>query len=251
MHTRIADLSGALNSTYSSSGILVEQNSTADGNESKTEVESENMTNAAGILNQSAPAPASNLDGSTLDSNSSSSPITRSEISNLTIIHEPNLDNITNKKNVDIDDLVPSTGKLIADKITGQMYAKINGTLGDQVNEIRLSAEDKDSGADGDAKNMMEERLAAITAAENALRAKENENENGKLDRKTNSSDNAPDQSTIKDEIITVQPLQNMKQKESEQVGSPIQPNTTPLPSDSLQTPDNPVNSRQPQQERI
>ena len=39
-----------------------------------------------------------------------------------------------------------------------------------------------------------------------------------------------------------------MKQKESEQVGSPIQPNTTPLPSDSLQTQDNPVNSRQPQQ---
>ena len=34
--------------------ILVEQNSTADGNESKTEVESENMTNAADILNQSA-----------------------------------------------------------------------------------------------------------------------------------------------------------------------------------------------------
>ena len=37
---------------------------------------------------------------------------------------------------------------------------------------------------------------------ENALRAKENENENGKMDQKTNSSDNAPDQSTIKDEII-------------------------------------------------
>ena len=39
-----------------------------------------------------------------------------------------------------------------------------------------------------------------------------------------------------------------MKQKESEQIGSPIQPNTTPLLSDSLQTQDNPVNSRQPQQ---
>ena len=38
-----------------------------------------------------------------------------------------------------------------------------------------------------------------------------------------------------------------MKQKESEQIGSPIQPNTTPLSSDSLQTQDNPVNSRQPQ----
>ena len=104
----ISDLSGALNSTYSSPGILMEQNSTADGNESKTEVESKNMTNAAGILNQSAPAPASNLDGSTLGSNSSSSPVTRSEVSNLTIIHELNLDNITKTKNVDIDDLVPS-----------------------------------------------------------------------------------------------------------------------------------------------
>ena len=119
---------------------------------------------------------------------------------------------------------------------------KINGSLGDQVNEIRLSSEDKVSGVDGDPKNMKEERLAAITAAENALRAKENEN--GKLDRKTNSSDNAPDQSTIKDEIITVQASQNMKQKVSEQVGSSIQPNTSLLSSDSVQTQDNPVNSR-------
>ena len=67
------------------------------------------------------------------------------------------------------------------------------------------------------------------------------------MDRKTNSSDNASDQSTIKDEIITIQPSQNMKQKESEQIGSSIQPNTTPLSSDSLQTQDNPVNSRPPQ----
>ena len=243
-----ADLSGALNSTYSSPGILVEQNSTADGNESKTDVESENMTNTAGILNQSAPAPTSTLDGSSLGSNSSVSSITRSEVSNLTIIHEPNLDNITKTKNVDTDNdnLVPSTGKLIADKIAGQMYAKINGSLGDHVDEIKLSAEDKVSSVDGDPKNMKEERLAAITAAENALRAKENEN--GNPDRKTNSSDNAPGQSTIKDEIITIQASQNMKHKESEQVGSPIQPNTTPLPSDLLQTQSNPVNSRQPQQ---
>ena len=117
-------MSGALNSTYSSPDILVEQNSTADGNESKIEIEPENITNIAGILNQSAPAPASNLDGWTLDSNSSSSPVTRSEVSNLTIVHEPNLDNITKTKNVDIDDLVPSTDKLIADKIAGQMYAQ-------------------------------------------------------------------------------------------------------------------------------
>ena len=161
----IADLSGALNSTYSNPGILVEQNSTADGNESKTEVESENMTNAAGILNQSAPAPASTLDGSTLGSNSSSSPVTRSEVSNLTIIHELNLDNITKTKNVDIDELVPSKGKLIADKIVGQMYAQINGSLGDKVDENRLSSEDKVSGGDGGPKNMREIGLAAITAS--------------------------------------------------------------------------------------
>ena len=159
-----ADLSGALNSTYSSPGILVEQNSTSDGNESKTDVESENMTNTAGILNQSAPAPTSSLYGSILGSNSSSYSIPRSEVSNLTIIHEPNLGNITNTKNADTDVQVPSTGKLIIDKISGQMYTKINGTLGDKVNEIRISVEDKDSGVDGDAKNMREERLAAITA---------------------------------------------------------------------------------------
>ena len=68
-------------------------------------------------------------------------------------------------KNVDIDDLIPSTGKLIADKIAGQMYAKINGTLGDKVDEIRLSAEDKDSGGDGDAKNMREERLSSYNGS--------------------------------------------------------------------------------------
>ena len=66
---------------------------------------------------------------------------------------------------MDIRNLIPSTGKLIADKIAGQMYAKINGTLGDQVDKIRLSAEDKDSGADGDAKNMRAERLAAMNGA--------------------------------------------------------------------------------------
>ena len=188
----IADLSGAVNSTYSSPGILVEQNSTADGNQSKTKIESENMTNAAGTLNQSAPA--SNLDGSTLGSNSSSSSTTPSEASNMTTVHESNLDNnITNTKNtnnVDIRNLTPSTGKLIADKIAGQMYTKINGTLGEQVDKNSLSAEDKDSGVDGDPKNMRAERLAAMNGAENALKAKENEI--GKMDRKTNSSESMP-----------------------------------------------------------
>ena len=55
------------------------------------------------------------------------------------------------------------------------MHTKINGTLGDQVDKNSLSAEDKDSGVDGDPKNMRAERLAAMTAAENALKAKENE----------------------------------------------------------------------------
>ena len=130
-------------------------------------IESENMTNAAGTLNQSAPA--SNLDESTLGSNSSSSSTTPSEASNMTTVHESNLDNnITNTKNtnnVDIRNLTPSTGKLIADKIAGQMYTKINGTLGDQVDKNSLSAEDENSGVDGDPKNMRAERLAAMNAS--------------------------------------------------------------------------------------
>ena len=243
-------MSGAVNSTYSSPGILVEQNSTADSNQSKTKIESENITNAAGTLNQSAPA--SNLDESTLGSNSSSSSTTPSEASNMTTVHESNLDNnITNTKNtnnVDIRNLTPSTGKLIADKIAGQMYTKINGTLGEQVDKNSLSAEDENSGVDGDPKNISAERLAAINAAENALKAKENEI--GKMDRKTNSSElNAPDPSTIKNEIIAVQTKssQDIGQKESEHQGVTVELNTKPLSSDTIQTQDNPVNSKQPQ----
>lgn len=244
-----SDLSGAVNSTYSSPGILVEQNSTAAVNQSKTMIESENITNAAGTLNQSAPA--SNLDESTLGSNSSSSSTTPSEASNMTTVHESNLDNnITNTKNtknVDIRNLSPSTGKLIADKIAGQMYTEINGTLGDQDDKNSLSAEDENSGVDGDAKNVSAERLAAITAAENALKAKENEI--GKMDRRTNSSDNAPDPSTIKNEIIAVETKssQEIGQKESEHQGVTVELNTKPLSSDTIQTQDNPVNSKQSQ----
>ena len=59
----------------------------------------------------------------------------------------------------------PSTGKLIADKIAGQMYTKINGTLGDQVDKNSLSSEDKDLGVDGDPKNISAERLAAMNGS--------------------------------------------------------------------------------------
>ena len=87
----------------------------------------------------------------------------------MTTVHESNLDNnITNTKNtnnVDIRNLAPSTGILIADKIAGQMYTKINGTLGDQVDKNSLSSEDKDLGVDGDAKNMSAERLAAMNGS--------------------------------------------------------------------------------------
>ena len=86
-------------------------------------------------------------------------------------------------------------------------------------------------------------------AAENALKAKENEI--GKMDRKTNSSElNAPDPSTtIKNEIIAVQTKssQDLGQKESEHQGATVELNTKPLSSHSLQTQDNPVNSKQPQ----
>ena len=85
----------------------------------------------------------------------------------------------------------------------------------------------KDLGVDGDPKNMRAERLAAMNAAENALKAKENEI--GKMDRKTNSSDNAPDPSTIKNEIIAVQTKssQDLGQKESEHQGAAVELNTT------------------------
>src|SRR6476659_9551745 len=171
----------------------------------------------------------------------------------MTTVHESNLDNyitnIKNTNNVDIRNLTPSTGKLIADKIAGQMYTKINGTLGEQVDKNSLAAEDENSGVDGDPKNMRAERLAAMNAAENALKAKENEI--GKMDRKANSSElNAPDQSTtIKNEIIAVQikSSQDLGQKESEHQGATVELNTKPLSSDTIQTQDNPVNSKQPQ----
>ena len=170
----------------------------------------------------------------------------------MTTVHESNLDNnITNTKNtnnVDIRNLTPSTGKLVADKIAGQMHTKINGTLGEQVDKNSLAAEDENSGVDGDPKNLRAERLATMNAAENALKAKENEI--GKMDRKTNSSDNAPDPSTtIKNEIIAVETKssQDLGQKESEHQGATVELNTNPLSSHSLQTQDNPVNSKQPQ----
>jgi len=129
--------------------------------------------------------------------------------------------------------------------MTGKIFSKINGTLFDHVDENSLSAEDEDSGVVGDPKNMRAERLAAITAAENALKAKENEK--GKMDRKTNSSDNAPEQSTTKDEIITLKSSQEMGQKVSKDVGAIIEPNSTPLSSNSLPNEGNPVNSPQSQ----
>ena len=192
------------------------------------------------------------MDESTLGSNSSSSSTTPSEASNMTTVHESNLDNnITSTKNtnnVEIRNQNPSTGKLVADKIAGQMHTKINGTLGEQVDKNSPAAEDENSGVDGDPKNLRAERLATMNAAENALKAKENEI--GKMDRKTNSSDNAPDPSTtIKNEIIAVETKssQEIGQKESEHQGVTVELNTNPLSSHSLQTKDNPINSKQPQ----
>ena len=170
----------------------------------------------------------------------------------MTTVHESNLDNnITSTKNtnnVEIRNQNPSTGKLVADKIAGQMHTKINGTLGEQVDKNSPAAEDENSGVDGDPKNLRAERLATMNAAENALKAKENEI--GKMDRKTNSSDNAPDPSTtIKNEIIAVETKssQEIGQKESEHQGVTVELNTNPLSSHSLQTKDNPINSKQPQ----
>ena len=65
-----AELSGDLNSTVSSSALLQGQNSTYVGNESRTEIQTENMSEAV-TLNR--PTLASDWDPSSLSSNSNSS----------------------------------------------------------------------------------------------------------------------------------------------------------------------------------
>jgi len=206
-----ADLSAALNSNYSSPDILPGQNSTyAYGNESKTETQAE--------LNQTAVT--SNLDASSSGSNSSSSFIPKTEPSYTTTTNGSTLDNQTDTKNINSDDLSPSIGKLVANKIRAEVYSKTNWTLDDQVKRNGLS--EVDAGADPE--NMTAQGLAALTAAEEALKAKENVN----LERNTISSENALLTSTMEEEIETIQPSHNKEQHKQSEPITGAQLDTTP-----------------------
>ena len=131
-------------------------------------------------------------------------------------------DNYTDTKNVDIVDLSSFSGKLLADKIEGETNVKINGTLGDQVKENSQSEADTKSGADGNPENIRVEWLAALTAAEEALKIKESK----KMEHNTSSYEKTPLTSAMGEEKKTIQPLPTKEQKRAESV-APLQPNPT------------------------
>src|SRR4029078_2564323 len=125
-----AELSGDSNSTSSSSNLLQGQNSTyVGGNESRTELQTENISEAI-TLNRSTLA--SNWDPSYHISNSNSnfSLVPSLEPLDTTPSHLSKLDNHTETKNVDIVDRTSFSGKLLADETEGRMNAKINETRG-------------------------------------------------------------------------------------------------------------------------
>ena len=215
-----ADLSGDLNSTVSSSALLQGQNSTyVGGNESRTEIQIENMTEAV-TLNRSTLV--SNWDPSSLSSNSNYSFNSSFEPLGTTTIQGSNLDNYTDTNDLDFVDLSPYAGKLMADKTEGEMNAKINGTPGDQVKENSQSEADTNSGADGNPENIRVEWLAALTAAEEALKIKESQ----KMEHNTSSYEKVPLTSAMGEEKKTIQPLPTKEQKRAESV-APLQPNPT------------------------
>jgi len=95
---------------------------------------------------------------------------------------------------------------------------------------------------------MSADRIAAIAAAEDALRENEKKNKNKIIDRHSNSTDNnVPVQSAIDNEIVTIQSSQNIKQKQPEDADANSQLHRGPLSSDSLQTQVNPIKSEQSQ----
>jgi hypothetical protein len=215
-----ADLSGDLNSTDSSSALLQGQNSTyVRGNESRTEIQIENLTDTV-ALNQSAVV--SNWDASSLSSNSNYSFNSSFEPLDTTTIQGPKLDNHTETNDVDVIDLSSFSGKLLADKIEGERNVKINGTLGDQVKENSQSEADTNSGRDGNPENIRVEWLAALTAAEEALKIKESQ----KMEHNTSSYEKVPLTSAMGEEKKTIQPLPTKEQKRAESV-APLQPNPT------------------------
>ena len=121
-----------------------------------------------------------------------------------------------------LSDLSSFAGKLLADKIEGETNVKINGTLGDQVKENSQSETDTNSGADGNPENIRVEWLAALTAAEEALKIKESQ----KMEHNTSSYEKVPLTSAMGEEKKTIQPLPTKEQKRAESV-APLQPNPT------------------------
>jgi hypothetical protein len=259
-----ADLPGALNSTFSSSGILLGNSTSADGgNESKADIEPENMTDG-GTLNQSVTVPS--MDKSILGFSNSSSSSSNSGALNATVTHGSNLDNLTNTNTntntnananananantnttnnmntntnvIAIDNLSPSAGKLIADG--GELYTKTNGTQVDKFKGNRIL----DLGTVSVAVGNLDMRLKGLPAdVLKSLRAAEDG-----LNRNTNSSEEAPLTSKMDQELISVQPSQNIDQKQSEPVGAAVQLDTTQS-SDSIKAERDLViqSSRQPE----
>ena len=158
----------------------------------------------------------------TLSSNSNYSFNSSFEPLGTTTIQGSKQDNHTDTKNVDIADLSSFSGKLLADKIEGETNVKINGTLGDQVKENSQSEADTNSGADGNPENIRVEWLAALTAAEEALKIKESQ----KMEHNTSSYEKVPLTSAMGEEKKTIQPLPTKEQKRAESV-APLQPNPT------------------------
>ena len=216
-----AEMSGDLNSTVSSSALLQGQNSTYVGNESRTEIQTENMSEAV-TLNR--PTLASDWDPFSLSSNSNSSLVPSFEPLDTTTIHESKLDNHTEIKNVDIVDPTSFSGKLLADKTEGEMNSKINGTRGFLVEENSQPEADTNtnSGAEENTAKIRVEWMAALTAAEEALKIKESQ----KMDHNTGSNDKTPITSTMGEEKKTIQLFPAKEQKRAESV-APLQPNPT------------------------
>ncbi len=235
-----ADVPGNLNSTISSSSVLLKQNYTfAEGNESKTETQTENKTVAI-TSNQSALVLNSNSVTSPVSSNSNSSFASNFDPLDTTIIRGTNMDNHTDTNNVDSGQS-PYTGKLIADKIVGQLNTETNSTLSDQV-KVDSQSKNTNSGADGNPESRVE-WLAAFSAAEEALKLKESQ----KMDRNTSSVEKGSLTSTMGEEKKAITLSNNRGQKQAELVAGVELDQTRTAQSPSAQDNLVPTAIRQPE----
>jgi hypothetical protein len=116
------------------------------------------------------------------------------------------------------------SGKLLADKTEGKMNSKINGTRGFLVEENSQPEADTNtnSGAEENPAKIRVDWMAALTAAEEALKIKESQ----KMDHNTGSNDKTPITSTMGEEKKTIQLFPTKEQKRAESV-APLQPNPT------------------------